>query len=64
MFHSGTARKDGQLLTNGGRVLALAVRGSSMEEAIDQVYQELKKIHFEGMHYRSDIGRKSLRQGV
>ncbi|MDD4563034.1 MAG: phosphoribosylamine--glycine ligase [Syntrophomonadaceae bacterium] len=64
VFHSGTARKDGQLLTNGGRVLALAVRGSSMEEAIDQVYQELKKIHFEGMHYRSDIGRKSLRQGV
>ena len=64
VFHGGTASKDGKLITNGGRVLALTVRGSSMEEAIDQVYREIKKIHFEGMHYRTDIGGKSLRQGV
>jgi phosphoribosylamine--glycine ligase len=64
VFHSGTAKKDGQLVTNGGRVLAVTVRGSSMEEAIDKVYQELEKIHFEGMHYRTDIGSKSVRRGV
>ncbi len=64
VFHSGTAKKDGQLITNGGRVLALTVRGNTMEEAIDQVYRELEKIHFEGMHYRADIGSKSIRQGV
>ena len=64
VFHGGTASKDGKLITNGGRVLALTMRGRSMEEAIDRVYREIKKIHFEGMHYRTDIGGKSLRQGV
>ena len=64
VFHSGTAKKDGKPVTNGGRVLALTVRGDTMEEAIDKVYREIKKIHFEGMHYRTDIGSKSLRQGV
>ncbi len=61
VFHGGTASKDGKLITNGGRVLALTMRGRSMEEAIDRVYREIKKIHFEGMHYRTDIGGKSLR---
>ena len=64
VFHSGTAKKDGQLVTNGGRVLAVTVRGSTMEEAMDQVYRELEKVHFEGMHYRTDIGSKSIRRGV
>jgi phosphoribosylamine--glycine ligase len=64
VFHSGTAKKDGKPVTNGGRVLALTVRGDTMEEAIDKVYREIKKIYFEGMHYRTDIGSKSLRQGV
>ncbi|MGE5392031.1 MAG: phosphoribosylamine--glycine ligase [Deltaproteobacteria bacterium] len=60
VFHAGTAIKDGQLVTNGGRVMAVVCRGKDNAEAIGKVYKEVEKIHFEGMHYRRDIGRRAL----
>ncbi|MDD2585628.1 MAG: phosphoribosylamine--glycine ligase [Syntrophomonadaceae bacterium] len=62
IFHAGTVEKDDQLLTNGGRVLAVVVQGANMAEAINKVYNEVKKIHFNGMHFRTDIGRKALKR--
>lgn len=61
VFHAGTAVKDGRLVTNGGRVLAVVCRGEDHAEAIQRVYQEVGKIHFDGMHYRRDIARRALR---
>lgn len=61
VFHAGTARKDGVLLTDGGRVLALVARGQNISQAIDEVYQEVKKVHFEGMYYRKDIANRAVK---
>ncbi len=60
VFHAGTAMKDGSLVSNGGRVLAVVCRGRDTAEAIARVYREVEKIHFDGMHYRRDIGRRAL----
>ena len=60
VFHAGTIIRDGQLFTDGGRVLAVVSRGANPDEAVSRVYSELKKISFAGMHYRRDIGRKAL----
>lgn len=54
-FHAGTAVKDGQLVTDGGRVLAVTAWGSDVEQARLHAYEAVSKIHFEGMHYRTDI---------
>ncbi len=57
VFQAGTREgEDGQLLTNGGRVLSVTSYGTTIEEALTQCYRDAKKIHFEGVHYRSDIG--------
>jgi len=61
IFHAGTKREGGQLLTNGGRVLNVVGSGNSLQEAIDQSYTALKNITFEGSFYRSDIGAKGLK---
>jgi len=61
VFHAGTAVIDGKLVTNGGRVLAVVCRGRDNFEAIQKVYKEVEKIRFDGMHYRRDIARRSLR---
>jgi len=61
IFHAGTAVKDGKLVTNGGRVLAVVCRGQDNAEAIGKVYKEVEKIRFDGMHYRRDIARRALR---
>ncbi len=60
VFHAGTAKKSGQIVTNGGRVLNVVSRGADIREAIEKVYREAGKIHFDKMHYRRDIGRKAL----
>lgn len=60
VFHAGTAHKDGDTVTAGGRVLGITAKGSNVEEAIYNAYREVEKIHFEGMHYRKDIGKKAL----
>jgi phosphoribosylamine--glycine ligase len=62
VFHSGTAVKDGQLVTAGGRVLAVTAVDSNLRGALDKAYAEIAKISFEGMQYRRDIGRRALRQ--
>jgi phosphoribosylamine--glycine ligase len=57
LVHAGTKEQDGQLITNGGRVLAVNSLGADLEECFGSIYQEIGKIHFEGMSYRSDIGK-------
>ena len=56
VFHAGTALKDGQLVTNGGRVLNVCALASSLDEARKLVYAAAEKIDFEGKYYRKDIG--------
>jgi phosphoribosylamine--glycine ligase len=60
IFHAGTVREDGQILTNGGRVLNVTATGTSLSEALGKAYAAIKLIHFEGMYYRRDIGARSL----
>ncbi len=60
VFHAGTALKDGQLVTAGGRVLSVVARGATLPEAVQRVYEAAKYIHFEGMHYRKDIAKRGL----
>lgn len=55
-FHAGTSRKDGQLVTGGGRVLAVTGWGGTTEEARLHAYEAVNRVSFEGMHYRTDIG--------
>lgn len=57
VFQGGTATKDGQLVTAGGRVLAVTALGDGIDAARDRAYQAVDQIHFEGMHYRRDIGK-------
>ncbi len=61
VYHAGTAVKDGQVVTNGGRVLGVTALGSTIPQAIDNAYRAVEKISFEGMQYRKDIGQKALR---
>lgn len=58
VFHAGTAVKDGQLVTAGGRVLNVTATGDILDAALEKAYAAIKLISFEGMHYRTDIGRR------
>ena len=60
VFHAGTAEKDGKIVTSGGRVLGVTALGSNTATAIDNAYAAVGKIHFDGMHYRKDIGQRAL----
>jgi phosphoribosylamine--glycine ligase len=60
IFHAGTARRDGQLVTAGGRVMSVVGSGATYQAAIDVAYRAAAHIHFEGMQLRRDIGRKAL----
>ena len=60
VFHSGTAVKDGQLVTNGGRVLGVTATGATLKTAIDRAYDAARRVHFDGMFMRSDIGKRAL----
>jgi phosphoribosylamine--glycine ligase len=62
VFHSGTALKDGKLVTAGGRVLAVTAVADDLQTALDKAYAELAKISFEGMQFRRDIGHRALQQ--
>ena len=60
VFHAGTALKNGQMITNGGRVLGVTGLGEDIPRAIEKTYQAVKKISWDGVHYRTDIGQKAL----
>ena len=60
VFHAGTARRDGRLVTAGGRVLGVTAVGDDLSVAIAAAYEGVHRIHFEGVHYRTDIGRRAL----
>jgi phosphoribosylamine--glycine ligase len=57
VFHAGTTLADGKFLTNGGRVLCVYADADTTTEAIDLAYDGVKRIRYQGMHYRTDIGR-------
>lgn len=57
VYHCGTREENGQILTNGGRVLAVSAQGKDQEEALQKAYDAVAQIEFEGAHYRKDIGR-------
>ena len=61
VFHAGTAFQDGQVVTNGGRVLGVTGLGKDIPSAIERTYQAVRKISWDGVHYRTDIGMKALR---
>ena len=58
-FHAGTKSENGQIQTNGGRVLGLTAVAPTMSEARALAYQAVEKVNFEGMHYRTDIAGES-----
>jgi phosphoribosylamine--glycine ligase len=60
VFQAGTRLNVGRLETAGGRVLGVTASGADLRTAIDGAYEGVKKIEFEGMHYRTDIGRKGI----
>lgn len=60
VFHAGTKKEENKYYTNGGRVLGVTGLGNTISEAINTAYHAVDKIHFEGMHYRRDIGKKAL----
>ena len=61
VFHAGTAERDGTLVTAGGRVLGVTAVADDLATAVARAYAAVGDIHFEGMHFRRDIGRKGLR---
>lgn len=58
VFHSGTAKNEsGEFITNGGRVLGITAFGNDLQSALNSAYEAVKKISFDGMQYRRDIGK-------
>jgi phosphoribosylamine--glycine ligase len=62
IFHSGSTRVDGQVLTGGGRVLGVTAAAPTLEEALAHAYEALALIHFDGIYFRRDIGHRALRR--
>jgi len=60
IFHGGTKKSNNLFYTSGGRVLGVTALGNGIKEAISKAYCATSKIHFEGAHFRKDIGRKAL----
>ena len=57
VYHAGTTYKDGKFYTNGGRVLGITATGKTLDDALDKAYGAVKRIHFDGNEYRTDIGK-------
>jgi len=64
VIHAGTRREGDRFLTAGGRVLNVVALGDTMVQAKEKVYKAVDKIHFEGCHYRRDIGDRALRPDI
>jgi len=60
VFHAGTAWQNGQLVTNGGRVLGVTALGTTIQEAISRAYKAVLKINWDGVYFRKDIAHKAL----
>ncbi len=58
VFHAGTALRDGEIVTNGGRVLGVTAVAPTLDEAIEKAYGDVHRITFENAHFRNDIGVK------
>jgi len=62
VFYAGTKPDKNVLVTSGGRVLGVTASGPTLDLAMSNVYEDVRKIHFDGMHYRKDIGKKGLKR--
>jgi phosphoribosylamine--glycine ligase len=62
VFQAGTRSQGDRLLTAGGRVLGITATGSDLRDSIDRAYAAVSNIHFDGMHYRKDIGNRGLKR--
>lgn len=60
VYHAGTKLQGNELVTSGGRVLGVTALGDTLENALKKSYDAVGKIHFEGAHYRRDIGKRAL----
>jgi phosphoribosylamine--glycine ligase len=60
VFHAGTKMQDGQLVTDGGRVLAVTAVGDTIHQAQERAYHAMGLVHFDGMHFRKDIGHRAI----
>jgi phosphoribosylamine--glycine ligase len=60
VFHAATAKREAKTVTVGGRVLGVTALGANLDAAVQRAYEAVKKISFDGMHYRKDIGQKAL----
>jgi phosphoribosylamine--glycine ligase len=60
IFHAGTKRKGGEIVTHGGRVLGVTALGETIADAIGRAYDAVERIQWQGVHFRKDIGRKAL----
>jgi len=61
IFHAGTAKKEGKVITAGGRVLCVTGIGKNIQDALKAAYQGVSMIHFEGAQFRKDIGLRALK---
>jgi len=64
VFHAGTKRPDGALVTDGGRVLGVTALGDTIEQAVSEAYAAVARIIWPGMHYRRDIGQRALAEAA
>lgn len=60
VFHAGTKEADGQILTNGGRVLGVVAKDADIKGAVEKAYAGVEQIHFEGAYFRRDIAHRAL----
>jgi phosphoribosylamine--glycine ligase len=62
VFHAGTALNDGNIVTAGGRVLAVTAIADTLQTACDRAYEAIEKIHFDGIYFRRDIAHRALKE--
>ena len=62
VFHAGTSKRDGEFYTSGGRVLGVTARAGELKAAVELAYEACGRIRFDGVHYRTDIAGRALRE--